>query len=67
MRCFLGQKPDKNNLLREELNTFWEIETIGKSEETVIYQFENEILFNGTRYVTKLPFETDRDLLPDNF
>ena len=67
MRCFLGQKPDKNNLLREELNTFWEIDTIDKSEENVIYQFENEILFNGTIYVTKLLFETDRDLLPDNF
>ena len=67
MRCFLEQKPDENKLLREELNRFWEIETIGKSEENVIYQFENEIQFNGTRYVTKLPFKTDHDLLPDNF
>ena len=67
MRRFLEQKPDENKLLREELNRFWEIETIGKTEENVIYQFENEFQFNGTRYVTKLPFKTDHDLLPDNF
>ena len=67
MRCFLEQKPNENKLIREELNRFWEIETIGKSKENVIYQFENEIQFNGTRYVTKLPFKTDHDLLPDNF
>ena len=67
MRCFLEQKPDENKLLREELNRFGEIETISKSEENVLYQFENEIQFNGTTYVTKLPFKTDHDLLPDNF
>ena len=38
-------------LLREELIRFWEIDTVGKYEENVIYQFENEIHFNGTRYV----------------
>ena len=35
MRCFLEQKPDENKLLREELNRFWEIETIGKSGENL--------------------------------
>ena len=67
MLCFLEQKPDENDLLREELKRFSEIETIGRSEENAIYQFENEIQFNGTRYITKLPLKTGHDLLPDNF
>ena len=49
------------------MNRFWEIDTIGKLEENVTDQFEKEIQFNGTRYVAKLPFKTDHDLLPDNF
>ena len=65
MRCFVEQKPQENKLLQEQLNRFWEIETIGKSTENVIQQCENEIQFNGIRYVTKLPFKTDHDLLPD--
>ena len=45
---FLEQKPNKNNLLREELDRFWQLETIGKSEENVIYYFENEIQLKDT-------------------
>ena len=67
MPCFLEQKPDKNDLLREELNRIPEFVTIVKSEENAIYQFENEIQFNGTRFVIKLPFKTDHDFLPDKF
>ena len=66
IRCFLEQKPNENKLLRKELNRLWEIETISKSKENVIYQFENKIQVNGTRFVTTLPFKTDYDLLPDN-
>ena len=65
MRCFVEQKPEENKLLQEQLNRFWEIETIGKSTENVIQQCENEIQFNGISYVTKLPVKTDHDLLPD--
>ena len=65
--CFLERKLDKNDFLREEMNRFWEIDTIRKLEENVTDQFEKEIQFNGTRYVAKLPFKTDHDLLPDNF
>ena len=45
---FLEQKPNKNNLLREELDRFWQFDTIGKSEENVIYHFENEIQLKDT-------------------
>ena len=67
MRCFLEQKSDKNDLLRKKINRIWKIETIGKSEENVIYPFENKIQFNGTRYVTKLLHKIYHDLLSDNF
>ena len=67
VRYFLKRKPDKNDLLREELNRFLDIETVRKSEENVIYQFENEIKFNVTKYVCKLPFKTDHDLLTNNY
>ena len=36
VRCFVEQKPEENKLLQEQLNRFWEIETIGKSTENVI-------------------------------
>ena len=32
-----------------------------------INQFEKDIVFNGERYVTRLPFKVDHDLLLDNF
>ena len=51
MYCFLEQKPDKNYLLQEEMNRFWKIETISKSEENVIYQFQNQIQFNALLHI----------------
>ena len=36
------------------------------SNECVVHQFENDIKYNGERYVTKLPFRPDHDLLPKN-
>ena len=32
-----------------------------------INQFEKDIVFSGERYVTRLPFKVDHDLLLDNF
>ena len=67
IRCFPEKKLDENDLLREELSIFWEIETISESEENVIGKFENGIQFNRTRYVSKLSLKTNHDLLPDSF
>ena len=53
--------------LREELGKFWEIESVGNKEFSVIDDFENHIYHDGIRYVTKLPFKPDHDPLPDNF
>ena len=60
-------KQDKYEFSREELKQFWEIETMGKPEQNVIYQSENEIQFTGIRYVTNLPSKTEHDLLPKKF
>ena len=52
--------------LRKDLARFWNVEEIG-SDNCVISKFEKDISFDGTRYVTKLPFKEDHDCLPDNF
>ena len=67
MRCSLEQKPDENELLRKQLQNFWDVETIASPDENIICKFENDIKHNGVRYVTKLPFKPDHDLLPDNY
>lgn len=54
--------------LREDLSKFWSVESVGSSgEDSVVNSFEKDITFNGHRYVTKLPFRPDHDILPDNF
>ena len=59
-----GEEVDE---LRNDLTRFWTAETIGDGDECVVHQFEKDIVHNGDRYVTKLPFKQDHDLLPDNF
>ena len=53
--------------LRQELQKFWEVESIGSATSDVVSKFEEDIVHNGTRYVVKLPFKPGHDLLPDNF
>jgi len=58
---------EKDFDLRGELGKFWEIESVGEQEKSVIDDFENHIFHDGSRYVTKLPFKPDHDPLSDNF
>ena len=67
MQYSLQQKPDENEILRKQLQKFWDVETIASPDENIICKFENDIKHNGVRYVTKLPFKPDHDLLPDNY
>ena len=53
--------------LREELGRFWEVESTSSKGFSVIDDFQNHIFHDGTRYVTKLPFKPDHDMLPDNY
>ncbi|XP_057292161.1 uncharacterized protein LOC130614736 [Hydractinia symbiolongicarpus] len=58
----------ENTILRDELNKFWQIESIGDGEnENVLSSFKQTLEFNGERYVTELPFRPDHDKLSDNF
>lgn len=63
MHCEVESKIDE---LRQDLNRFWSVETIESLESYVMHQFERDITHNGERYITKLPFKTEHDLLPDN-
>ena len=40
--------------------------SIGESNDCVIDKFQRDIEFNGSRYVTNLPFRPDHEPLPDN-
>ena len=53
--------------LKDRLNKFWEVESLGSAESSVIQQFKSETKFNGEPYVTKLPFRQGHDSLPSNF
>ena len=61
------EQVEENGVLKQELQKFWEIESVGSATSDVVSKFEEDIIHNGTRYVVKLPFKPDHDLLPDNF
>ena len=59
---------NENIDLRDELSKFWTIESVEDDlNDAVIEQLTSNISFNGKRYVTKLPFKSEHDMLPDNF
>ena len=43
------------------------MESIGTSTDSIVAKFENDIIHDGTTYITKLPFKPDHEGLPDNF
>ena len=57
---------DEAKVLREDLKHFGEVETVGYFEENTFYKFEQNIVHNRTRYVTKLSFKPEPNDLPDN-
>ena len=65
LRSFLEQV-EENGVLKQELQKIWEIESVGSATSDVVSKFEEDIIHNGTRFVVKLPFKPDHDLLPDN-
>ena len=67
MRCDVTRTGKEVDELRSDLMRFWSAETVGKSDECVIHQFEKKIFHNGERYVTKLPFKSDHDDSANNF
>ena len=61
------QSEPESDVLRSELNKFWSVESVDTEDDCVVHQFQKDIVFNGERYVTKLPFKPDHDTLPDNY
>ena len=59
--------------IRDTLQNFYEIESLGVKEneweetDPFIEKFENNLRFNGKRYVTRLPFKDNNEFLPDNY
>ena len=49
------------------INKFWSVENIEAKYNCVIHDFKKYIFHDGQRYVTKLPFKLDHELLSDNF
>ena len=61
------EEVDLTDNLRHDLDKFWAVENIGSDSDQVVSDFRNNIIHDGTRYVTKLPFKLDHEPLPDNF
>ena len=59
---------EKAETLSNVMNKFWYIDNLGVNGEIEVLQnFENEISFNGTRYVVKLPIKPHHNYLLDNY
>jgi hypothetical protein len=58
---------ETSDALRQDLDKFWSVETIGSSSDCVVSQFENDIGHDRTRYVMKSPFKPDHEQRQDNF
>ena len=53
--------------LKGVLMKFWEVDTLsGDLNDIVQEQFDENIYFNGVRYVISLPFKIDVKFVPDN-
>ena len=55
------------NDLREELQKFWNVENVEPIQSMVADKFRDDIVHSGMRYVVRLPFKPDHDILPDNY
>ena len=67
MKVQCETKDDK--VLSQEINRFWDLDVLGISDnETSVYQkFNENIKFENSRYVIKLPFKETHPILPDNY
>ena len=55
------------DIVRDHLDKLWATESIGSGSDQVVTDFQSNIVHDGTRYVTKLPFKPNHEQLPDNF
>ena len=65
----VDDKPAESTQLAEQLRSFWELESLGISEEekTLYDEFVNNIIFQGGRYKVPLPWKEFHEPLADNY
>ena len=55
--CEVINSANAGMTLKEHLNRFWEMGTLGIESNSAYETFKNEIFFNGQHYITFLPFK----------
>ena len=59
---------DSSRVLDNQLQAFWELETLGiQEEERTLYDFTGVVKFKDGRYKVPLPWREFHDPLPDNY
>ena len=53
--------------LRKQLEFFWKVESVDDHQIDFVNRFKEEIHFDGERYVNKLPFKEEHEIIPDNY
>ena len=53
--------------LTQVIKNFWKVDSLGVNNELeVVNEFEQDLQFDGERYVVKLPIKPHHEVLPDN-
>ena len=52
LRASVEQR-DTDRDLREDLEKFWNVESVSAARNNIVDQFENDIVHDKTRYITK--------------
>ena len=65
--CEVINSANGNMTLKEHLNRFWEMETLGIELNSVYETFKNKIYFDRQHHITSLPFKSHHKPIPDNF
>lgn len=69
---FSGEHTESYDL-KNNLNIFFEIESMviendgWEEPNSFMKNFENNLYFNGRRYITRLPYKDESEFLPDSY
>ena len=67
--CSESHSSPEPDALQEQLQAFWELESLGiqQEEKTIFDEFMGTVKFENRRYTVSLPWKEFRDPLPDNY
>ena len=69
---FSGEHTESDDL-KNNFNVFFEMESMviknngWEEPNSFIEKFENNLYFNGKRYITRLPYKDESEFLPDSY